>query len=39
MNVEKVGPCHCSGPEAEKIFKDEYKDKFVSMKAGISIIV
>jgi 7,8-dihydropterin-6-yl-methyl-4-(beta-D-ribofuranosyl)aminobenzene 5'-phosphate synthase len=39
MNVEKVGPCHCSGPEAEKIFENEYKDKFVSVKAGISIIV
>ncbi len=39
MNVEKVGPCHCSGPEAEKMFEEEYKDKFISVKAGLSIIL
>jgi len=39
MKVEKTGPCHCSGPEAEKIFAREYGEKFISVKTGESIIV
>ncbi len=39
LKVEKAGPCHCSGPEAEKIFAREYGEKFISVKAGESIIV
>ena len=39
IGVEKVGPCYCSGPEAEKIFEEEYKEKFISVKVGASIIV
>ena len=34
MGVKKVGPCHCSGDEAEGIFRDEYKDDFLQVKAG-----
>lgn len=34
MKVEKVGPCHCSGPGAEKIFAKEYGENFVMVKAG-----
>jgi len=34
MGVEKVGPTHCSGKEAQKIFKNNYKDHFLSIMAG-----
>ena len=34
MQVEKAGPTHCSGKEAEEIFRRAYKDNFVSVKAG-----
>ena len=34
MKVDKVGPTHCSGKEAEKIFKERYGDSFMSIKAG-----
>ena len=34
MGVKKAGPCHCSGDEAEGIFKDKYGDDFVQVKAG-----
>ncbi|MDP8233815.1 MAG: MBL fold metallo-hydrolase [Candidatus Saelkia tenebricola] len=34
MDIRKVGPTHCSGKEAEKIFKDTYGNGFISVKAG-----
>ena len=34
LGVKKAGPCHCSGDEAEGIFRDKYKDDFVQVKAG-----
>ena len=34
MGIIKVGPTHCSGPEAEKIFKEEYGKKFILVKTG-----
>ena len=34
FGVRKVGPTHCSGSEAENIFKEEYGDSFLSMKVG-----
>ena len=34
MNVEKAGPTHCSGKEAEEIFKEEYRDNFIQIKTG-----
>ncbi len=34
LGVKKAGPCHCSGDEAESIFRDKYKDDFVQVKAG-----
>lgn len=36
MGVERIGPTHCSGYDAELIFKEIYKDAFVSIKAGMS---
>lgn len=34
LGIKKVGPTHCSGKEAEKIFEEKYKDNFISVKAG-----
>ncbi|MEA3346638.1 MAG: MBL fold metallo-hydrolase [Candidatus Auribacterota bacterium] len=34
IGVEKVGPAHCTGYEAQLIFKEAYGDNFVSIKAG-----
>ena len=34
MNVEKAGPTHCSGKEAEKTFKENYGKNFISIKVG-----
>ncbi|MFH1407159.1 MAG: MBL fold metallo-hydrolase [Candidatus Omnitrophota bacterium] len=34
MNVKKAGPTHCSGKQAEIIFKEKYGDDFVAAKVG-----
>jgi len=39
MNVMKVGPTHCSGEEAEGIFRKSYKDNCMPIKAGQEIEV
>ena len=35
--VKKVGPCHCSGDEARKLFAEEYKKDFMEIGAGKEI--
>lgn len=35
--VEKVAPTHCSGKEAEKIFKQRYKENYVDVRVGKTI--
>jgi 7,8-dihydropterin-6-yl-methyl-4-(beta-D-ribofuranosyl)aminobenzene 5'-phosphate synthase len=39
MKVEKAGPTHCSGKEAESLFKDEYKEDFITVKSGLTLEV
>jgi 7,8-dihydropterin-6-yl-methyl-4-(beta-D-ribofuranosyl)aminobenzene 5'-phosphate synthase len=34
FGVEKVGPTHCTGYEAQVIFEKEYKDDFIKIAAG-----
>lgn len=34
MEVEKVGPTHCTGYDAQEIFKEGYADNFITIKAG-----
>ncbi|MBN2119744.1 MAG: MBL fold metallo-hydrolase [Candidatus Omnitrophica bacterium] len=34
MGIMKAGPTHCSGPEAERIFRAKYNNNFVSIKTG-----
>jgi 7,8-dihydropterin-6-yl-methyl-4-(beta-D-ribofuranosyl)aminobenzene 5'-phosphate synthase len=33
MGIKKVGPTHCTGKEAEEIFKDQYGENFIPIKA------
>lgn len=37
--VKKVGPCHCSGDEARRLFAEEYKDDFIEIGVGKEIKV
>ena len=39
IGVAKVGPTHCSGAEAEDIFRAHYADKFLTMNAGETQLV
>ena len=39
MKVKKVGPTHCSGKEAEILFKKTYKNNFLNIAAGQTIEV
>jgi len=32
--VEKIGPTHCTGQKAQRIFKNSYADHFLSIIAG-----
>lgn len=37
--VQKAGPTHCSGTEAEKIFKDKYGKDFIPINVGETLDV
>jgi 7,8-dihydropterin-6-yl-methyl-4-(beta-D-ribofuranosyl)aminobenzene 5'-phosphate synthase len=37
--IIKAGPTHCSGPEAERVFRAIYGKNFVSLKTGQTLIV
>jgi len=39
LSIRNVGPTHCSGKDAEKIFKKLYKDNFIPISVGGSIEV
>ena len=32
--VEKVGPAHCTGEEARKLFLQEYQENYLEIGAG-----
>lgn len=34
LGVKYVGPCHCSGNEAKRLFKEYFKEKFIEIGAG-----
>jgi len=34
MGVEKIGPAHCTGHNAQMIFQEAYGNKFISIKGG-----
>jgi len=37
LEVKKVGPSHCTGEEAIELFREEYKEDFLSIGVGRSI--
>lgn len=37
LEVQKVAPCHCSGDQARKLFKEEYGDDFI--ENGVSKVI
>jgi len=39
FKVARAAPTHCSGKEAVELFRKEYQDDFVSVKAGMTIEV
>ena len=39
LGVEKVGPTHCTGYEAQQIFKGAYGDSFIFIKVGMEFDV
>lgn len=34
LGVKKVGPSHCAGQAAMRIFKEKYGDDFIEVKVG-----
>ena len=37
--VERVGPCHCTGDDARRLFAEEYKENFIDIGVGKEIRV
>jgi len=37
--VEKVGPCHCTGDDARRLFAEEYQENFIDIGVGKEIRV
>ncbi len=37
LGIERVGPTHCTGPEAIEIFKKQFGESFVRVGAGLKI--
>ena len=32
-----IGPCHCTGDKAVKIFHDVFKEDYIDIKSGVKI--
>ena len=39
MGIKKIGPTHCSGTEAPKVFKEVFGDGFIAIAVGQTITV
>jgi 7,8-dihydropterin-6-yl-methyl-4-(beta-D-ribofuranosyl)aminobenzene 5'-phosphate synthase len=37
LGVRKVAPCHCSGDETRKLFREEYGEDYIDTGAGKTI--
>jgi 7,8-dihydropterin-6-yl-methyl-4-(beta-D-ribofuranosyl)aminobenzene 5'-phosphate synthase len=37
--IDKVGPCHCTGDEARRLFQEEYGESFVDIGVGKEIVL
>lgn len=39
LEVKKIGPCHCTGEDARKMFLDAYKEDFIEVGVGKEVLV
>ncbi len=39
LGVKRVGLCYCTGEEAQRMFRDEYRDDFIEAGAGLTLQV
>jgi len=39
LGVKKIGPCHCTGENARKMFSDAYKKDFIEVGVGKEVVV
>ncbi|MEA2015826.1 MAG: MBL fold metallo-hydrolase [Actinomycetota bacterium] len=39
LGIEKAGPTHCTGDQAQMIFREVYKDNYVHIKVGLTLEV
>jgi 7,8-dihydropterin-6-yl-methyl-4-(beta-D-ribofuranosyl)aminobenzene 5'-phosphate synthase len=39
LEVEKVGPCHCSGERCRQLFLEEYKQDFIDIGVGKELMI
>ena len=39
LGVRKVAPCHCSGDETRRLFKEEYREDYINSGAGKKIAI
>ena len=39
LGVQYVGPCHCSGDTARKVFQKEYQNKFIPVGVGAVLTI
>ncbi len=39
LGVQKIGPCHCTGESARKIFSDTYKEDYIDVGVGREIVL
>ncbi|MGD8537731.1 MAG: MBL fold metallo-hydrolase [Candidatus Aminicenantes bacterium] len=38
LGVQKIGPCHCTGESARKMFSDVFKEHFIDVGVGREVI-
>ncbi len=39
LGVKKIGPCHCTGESAHKMFSDTYRKDFIEVGVGREVVV
>jgi len=39
LGVEKVAPCHCSGDETRRLFKEHYGEAYIESGVGRRILL
>jgi 7,8-dihydropterin-6-yl-methyl-4-(beta-D-ribofuranosyl)aminobenzene 5'-phosphate synthase len=39
LGLQKIGPCHCTGESARKMFSDVYKEDFIEVGVGREVVI